>query len=120
MFEHLKDCHLGRIYDEIAQQIVEYGVDNIPLVVDRFIDALLNSNVRERAMIAVAAALMQYIDDIRLKSLMTTTRSSPDIGRADAKTLHALSLAGRRAFTQGRIPPLEWPAIQNWRNMHEQ
>ena len=120
MFEHLKDCHLGRIYDEIAQQIVEYGVDNIPLVVDRFIDALLNSNVRERAMIAVAAALMQYIDDIRLKSLMTTNRSSPDIGRAEAKTLHALSLAGRRAFTQGRIPPLEWPAIQNWRNMHEQ
>ena len=120
MFEHLKACRLGRTFDEIAQQIVQYGVENIPLVVDRFIDALLNSNVREKAMIAVGAALMQYLDDIRLKSLMTTHRSSPDIGRAEAKTLHALSLAGRRAFTQGRVPPLEWPAIQNWRNLHEQ
>jgi hypothetical protein len=120
MFTHLRNSHYGRLFDEIAQILVQYGVEAIPDVADRFIDALLNSNVRERAMIAVAAALMQYIDDIRLKSLMTTHRSSPDIGRAEAKTLHALSLAGRRAFTQGRVPPLEWPAIQNWRNLHAQ
>jgi hypothetical protein len=120
MFTHLRNSHQGGLFDNIAQMLVEYGVEEIPGVVDRFIDALLNSNVRERAIIAIAAALMQYVDDIRLKSLMTTHRSSPDIGRAEAKTLHALSLAGRRAFTQGRIPPLEWPAIQNWRNLHEQ
>ncbi|MAH90223.1 MAG: hypothetical protein CMA11_00470, partial [Euryarchaeota archaeon] len=120
MFIHLRNSHYGNLFDQIAKMLVEYGVDKIPEVVDRFIDALLNSNVRERAMIAVAAALMQHVDDIRLQSLMTTHRSSPDIGRAEAKTLHALSLAGRRAYTQGRIPPLEWPAIENWRNIHEQ
>jgi hypothetical protein len=122
MFTHLQNSYhaTGNVFDEIAQMLVEYGVEKIPEVVDRFIDALLHSNIRERATIAIAAALMQYVDDIRLKSLMTTHRSSPDIGRAEAKTLHALSLAGRRAYTQGRVPPLEWPAIPNWRNIHEQ
>jgi hypothetical protein len=120
MFTHLRNSHYGTLFDDIAQMLVEYGVEEIPEVVDRFIDALLNSNVRERAIIAISAGLMQYVDDIRLKSLMTKHRSSPDIGRAEAKTLHALSLAGRRAFTQGRVPPLKWPAIQNWRNLHEQ
>ena len=120
MFIHLRNSHYGHLFDRIAKMLVDYGVENIPDVVDRFIDALLNSNARMRAKIAIAAALMQYVDDIRLQCLMTTHRSSPDIGRAEAKTLHALSLAGRRAFTQGRVPPLEWPAIENWRNIHEQ
>ena len=120
MFNWLQNSHQGNLFDQIAQLLVEYGVGRIPEVVNNFIDALLHSNIRERAKIAIVAALMQYVDDIRLQSLMAIHRSSQDIGRAEAKTLHALSMAGRRAYTQGRIPPLEWPAIENWRNIHEQ
>ena len=119
MFANLRNNFHGTLFDDIAQIIVNHGVEKIPEVVDQFIDALLNSNCRERAIIAISAAMMQYVDDIRLKSLMATHRSSPDIGSAEAKTLHVLSLAGRRAYTQGRVPPLEFPAIQNWRYIHD-
>jgi len=119
LFDDLKRSFMGREFDEIGWHLTEYGVDNIPEIVSLFIDSLLESELRPRAQIAIGAALLQYIDDVRLRSLMMRHRSSPEIGRAEAKTLHALSLAGMRAYTNGRIPSLEWPAIQNWRNMHE-
>ena len=110
---------MGREFDEIGCLLTGYGIENVPEMVNLFIDALLDSPLRPRAQIAISAALLQYIDDIRLRSLMMKHRSSPEIGRVEAKTLHALSLAGMRAYTDGRIPPLEWPAIENWRNLHE-
>ena len=121
LFEDLKGNFrvLGSEFDEIGCLLTEYGVENIPEIVDLFIDTLLDAQLHQHAKIAIGAALLQYLDDIRLRSLMMRCRSSPEIGRAEANTLHALSLAGRRAYTNGRIPPLEWPAIQNWRNMHE-
>ncbi|HJM41628.1 MAG TPA: hypothetical protein QF514_05330, partial [Candidatus Thalassarchaeaceae archaeon] len=106
-------------FDNIACLLTGYGVENIPEIVNYFIDALLESPLRVRAQIAIGAALLQYLDDIRIRSLMMKHRSSPEIGRTEAKTLHALSLAGKRAYTDGRIPPLEWPAIEHWRNLHE-
>ena len=119
LFDDLKASFMGREFDEIGWLLTEYGVENIPEIVSLFIDSLLESQLRPRAQIAIAAALLQYLDDVRLRSLMMRHRSSPEIGRAEAKTLHALSLAGMRAYTNGRLPSLEWPAIQNWRNMHE-
>jgi hypothetical protein len=119
LFDDLKNSHMGREFDSIACLLTGFGVENIPEIVNLFIDALLNSPVRPRGQIAIGAALLQYLDDIRLRSLMMRHRSSPEIGRVEAKTLHALSLAGMRAYTDGRIPPLEWPAIENWRNLHE-
>lgn len=119
LFDDLKSSHMGREFDNIACLLTGYGVENIPEIVNYFIDALLESPLRVRAQIAIGAALLQYLDDIRIRSLMMKHRSSPEIGRTEAKTLHALSLAGKRAYTDGRIPPLEWPAIEHWRNLHE-
>ena len=119
LFNDLKNSYMGREFDEIGCLLTGYGIENVPEMVNLFIDALLDSPLRPRAQIAISAALLQYIDDIRLRSLMMKHRSSPEIGRVEAKTLHALSLAGMRAYTDGRIPPLEWPAIENWRNLHE-
>ena len=119
LFDDLKNSYMGRDFDSIACLLTQFGIENIPEIVDLFIDALLASPVRPRAQIAIGAALLQYTDDIRLRSLMMKHRSSSEIGRVEANTLHALSLAGMRAYTDGRVPPLEWPAIENWRILHE-
>ena len=103
-----------------ADLICSHGVEKNQKLVDQFIQSIFVEQPQiDSGKIAIAAALMQYLDDIRLQSLMMKHRSSPDIGRAEAKALHALSLAGRRAYTQGRIPPLEWPASKNWRNRYD-
>ena len=108
------------LIDSIAEIICTHGVEKNQKLVDQFIQSIfVEQNHIDPGIIAIAAALMQYLDDIRLQSLMMKQRSSPEIGRAEAKALHALSLAGRRAYTQGRIPPLEWPASKNWRNRYD-
>jgi hypothetical protein len=108
------------LIDSIAEIICTHGVEKNQRLVDQFIQSVfVDQHHINPGMIAIAAALMQYLDDIRLQSLMMKHRSSPEIGRAEAKALHALSLAGRRAYTQGRIPPLEWPASKNWRNRYD-
>ena len=121
IFRWVKDCqpYDHEWLDTIAQIITTNGVDKNPELTDDFIEALISSHIYPKSKIAIAAVLLQYIDDIRLQSLMMKHRSSPDIGRAEAKALHALSLAGRRAYTQGRLTPLEWPAVKNWRNRYD-
>ena len=108
------------LIDSIAEIICNHGVERNQILADKFIDKIIaNEQIFTHGKLAIAAAMMQYIDDIRLQSMMMKHRSSKEIGRAEAKALHALSLAGRRAYTQGRIPPLEWPATKNWRYRYD-
>ena len=90
------------------------------ILLDKIIDEIIvNTQLFTYGKIAIAAAMMQYLMTFKHKSMMMRHRSSKEIGRAEAKALHALSLAGRRAYTQGRVPPLEWPATKNWRYRYD-
>ena len=108
------------LIDSVAEIICNHVEAVNPILVDKIIGEIIaNAQLFTYGKIAIAAAMMQYFDDIRLQSMMMKHRSSKEIGRAEAKALHALSLAGRRAYTQGRVPPLEWPATKNWRYRYD-
>jgi len=119
MFDHLQTCTKGRTFDKVAQMLTQDETRISAEILENFIGVLLDAPLRDRAKVAIGAVLLQYVDDIRITTLMTTYRSSVEIGRVEAKTLHALSLAGSRAFSRGLVPHLEWPALIAWRNLHD-
>ena len=120
MFNHLQTCRKARTFDKVAQMLTHDDTQISSHIMESFIGVLLDSPINDRAKVAIGAILLQYVDDIRIITLMTTYRSSPEIGRREAKTLHALSLAGGRAFSRGLVPHLEWPALTTWRNLHDE
>jgi hypothetical protein len=120
LFSRLLSTNVARYYELMAKNVIECNGGFREEIMDKFIDTLLESNLRLDAKVAIGAAILQHIDNMRIRVLMSTAKSESEITRAEAKTLHALSLSGRRAFERGLVPPLEWPILENWRKLHEQ
>jgi len=106
-------------FEQMALNISMLDEEVQSLVFNQFVPALIDAPLRINAKAAIAATLLQYGDDMRIRAFMSNARSDRDIVRTEARTLHALSLAGPRAFSQGIVPKIGWPFLENWRIIHD-
>ena len=119
LFERLAQTQVAHFFDMLAACILEADVKLQHRLAPKFLAALEESNLGIVPIIAISAAMLQIIDTPGLRITLSKARSSPAITAAEAKTLHALAMSGSRAFESGLVPPIRYPIIGNWRNLHE-
>ena len=119
LFEKLKGEPIADFYDRIAGCILVCDEGLQDLLIPRIVTALKDADIGLIPIAAISAALLQVTDNPELRIFLSRARSSPEVTSSEARTLHALAMSGQRAFASGLIPPLSFPIIGTWRNIHD-
>ncbi|CAI8169367.1 MAG: Uncharacterised protein [Methanobacteriota archaeon] len=102
LIHHLERCPI------ISKQVVKNMVANI-----------MGSQMDIWCKVALLVAMIEKSDNSSARMALTRLKSSREISVDESKEIHAIAIAGRRAFSTGKAARPQWPYLQKWREKYE-